>query len=68
MPPVLIQRFMLNLRSFDICADLSTSGDHRLSADLSVQFRRPSSFLGNIGESVDIGEDGEGIADTEYRE
>lgn len=54
-----MNRFIINLRSFDHQdAYKSTRGPN--SARISeVQFRAPRSLLGNIGESLDLGPWGE---------
>ncbi|GJF00642.1 hypothetical protein PsYK624_169360 [Phanerochaete sordida] len=61
MPMVLIQRFMLNIRQLDRVTEI---GEDSWSAELSsvgsIDFRVPSHFLGNIGEPLDCGHDGEG--------
>ncbi|EKM56281.1 uncharacterized protein PHACADRAFT_207561 [Phanerochaete carnosa HHB-10118-sp] len=55
MPPVLVQRFMLNLRQLSHASDEISSGNEH-SSSRSVNFRLPSDFLGNIGESLDHGQ------------
>lgn len=57
MPPVLVQRFMLNLRGLNRTADSTHASDRGLPS-ASVAFVVPSGFLGNIGEPLDHGEDG----------
>ncbi|EKM60203.1 uncharacterized protein PHACADRAFT_189335 [Phanerochaete carnosa HHB-10118-sp] len=56
MPPLLIQRFILNLRQLNPTAQASeNNSDARHFSRFSVNFRVPSDFLGNIGESLDHG-------------
>lgn len=54
MPPLLVQRFLLNLRRLD-----HRTGNVESYADnfsrFSVSFRIPSELLGNIGEPLDHG-------------
>ncbi|GJE98349.1 hypothetical protein PsYK624_145770 [Phanerochaete sordida] len=54
LPPILIQRFMLNLRQFGQheMPGQSTLDDTIATADLNMQFRVPSHLLGNIGEPL----------------
>ncbi|GJE99246.1 hypothetical protein PsYK624_154960 [Phanerochaete sordida] len=52
LPPVLVQRFMLNLRQFGQ-ANTPTGTTEWHSSRFSVSFRVPSDILGNIGEPLD---------------
>ena len=52
-PAVLINRFLLNLRTFKTGSyEAATTQPSQVS---SIGFRTPESFLGNIGESLDHG-------------
>ncbi|EKM56285.1 uncharacterized protein PHACADRAFT_207564 [Phanerochaete carnosa HHB-10118-sp] len=54
MPAVLVQRFMLNLRQLSFHTDDQESiSDAQHFSLLSINFRAPSDFLGNIGEPLD---------------
>ncbi|EKM60199.1 uncharacterized protein PHACADRAFT_203457 [Phanerochaete carnosa HHB-10118-sp] len=56
MPPLLIQRFILNLRQLNSTAQASeNNSDAQHFSRFSVSFRVPSDFLGNIGEPLDRG-------------
>ncbi|EKM56346.1 uncharacterized protein PHACADRAFT_207607 [Phanerochaete carnosa HHB-10118-sp] len=55
LPPLLVQRFILNLRQLDYAANESSS-DAQHSSHFSVRFGVPSDFLGNIGEPLDHGQ------------
>ncbi|EKM56299.1 uncharacterized protein PHACADRAFT_207577 [Phanerochaete carnosa HHB-10118-sp] len=55
MPPLLVQRFMLNLRQLNHTASQSSSDPQHFSR-FSVSFRVPSDLLGNIGEPLDHGQ------------
>ena len=52
-PPVLINRFLIDLRSLDTSNQLSTDGGVPNLSHFSVNFRIPETTLGNIGESLD---------------
>lgn len=72
IPPILVQRFMLNLRAFSGPgrADSGESDAAHFSR-FSISFRVPSDFLGNIGEplgrsSHDLLSEGEDDAATEW--
>ena len=49
-PAILINRFIMNLRSLDTAGNMSTTKS--LPAEITLGFRQPVSFLGNIGESL----------------
>ncbi|EKM56280.1 uncharacterized protein PHACADRAFT_193899 [Phanerochaete carnosa HHB-10118-sp] len=55
MPPLLVQRFMLNLRQVNPAARGRSSEQSR-SRISSIIFRASSDFLGNIGEPLDHGQ------------
>ena len=52
-PSVLIQRFMLNLREVGTSANTTSMTGTEQPSGSDANFRVPSSFLGNIGESLD---------------
>lgn len=52
-PPILIQRFMLNLRQFNKSEHPHTNSDAQHFSRFAVNLRVPSNFLGNIGEQLD---------------
>lgn len=52
-PPLLIQRFMLNLRQFNKTDNVESNSDAQHFSRFSIDFRVPSDFLGNIGEHLD---------------
>ncbi|GJE85325.1 hypothetical protein PsYK624_014040 [Phanerochaete sordida] len=60
VPPLLISRFILNLRrAADDSAHLagaSPSSDWEESQFSAVSFRIPTTFVGNMGEPLDIGD------------
>ena len=47
-----MQRFMLNLRQLGKTDSTETSSDAQHSSHFSIDFRAPSDFLGNLGESL----------------
>ncbi|EKM60225.1 uncharacterized protein PHACADRAFT_246073 [Phanerochaete carnosa HHB-10118-sp] len=54
LPPLLVQRFILNLRQHDYNAQASeNNSDAQHVSRLTMSFRVPSDFLGNIGEPLD---------------
>ncbi|GJE98347.1 hypothetical protein PsYK624_145750 [Phanerochaete sordida] len=54
MPPLLVQRFMLNLRQLDkVNEESAVNAQH--SSRFSLSFRAPSTLIGNIGEPLDHG-------------
>ena len=56
-PPLLVARFMLNLRQLDEEANTTTRAEHQSFSALN--FRHPTSrILGNVGEPIDDGETG----------
>ncbi|EKM57646.1 uncharacterized protein PHACADRAFT_251384, partial [Phanerochaete carnosa HHB-10118-sp] len=55
LPPVLINRFMINLRAVDSDALEPSYGSDEQRGLSTLQFRRPANFLGNIGESLQDG-------------
>ncbi|GJE93846.1 hypothetical protein PsYK624_100100 [Phanerochaete sordida] len=59
LPPIFVNRFILNLRSHDATSGAGnmTTGDARLSRFSAPNFRVPDSFLGNIGEPLEAGQD-----------
>ena len=56
-PPVLMNRFIINLRSLSTTPDLSqsSSGRQHWSRFSAPNFHIPDSFLGNIGEDLQDG-------------
>ncbi|EKM56266.1 uncharacterized protein PHACADRAFT_207547 [Phanerochaete carnosa HHB-10118-sp] len=56
MPPLLVQRFILNLRQLNLGAMTESNSDARHFSRFSVNFRMPSDLLGNIGEPLDHGQ------------
>ncbi|EKM56360.1 uncharacterized protein PHACADRAFT_207614 [Phanerochaete carnosa HHB-10118-sp] len=73
MPAILVQRFMLNLRQLGHTSG-EISSDPEPSSRLSMNFRVPSDFLGNIGEPLDysqsekIHEDGDITTEDQHEE
>lgn len=59
LPPLLVQRFMLNLRQLSAPPVDSAAANVADLSRFSVHFRVPSDFLGNIGEPLAHG-DGDG--------
>ncbi|EKM56295.1 uncharacterized protein PHACADRAFT_207575 [Phanerochaete carnosa HHB-10118-sp] len=55
MPPLLVQRFILNLRQLNRTAGEDNSDAQQFSR-LSISFRMSSGFLGNIGELLEYGQ------------
>ena len=53
---MLVHRFMLNLRQLNQINNTQTDSDPRHFSRLSIDFRVPSAFLGNIGEPLDHGQ------------
>ncbi|GJE96337.1 hypothetical protein PsYK624_125310 [Phanerochaete sordida] len=53
MPPVLVQRFIMNLRRPDSEEHEAAAGQSGTGS--SINFRPPSTFLGNLGEPLDHG-------------
>ncbi|EKM60189.1 uncharacterized protein PHACADRAFT_246036 [Phanerochaete carnosa HHB-10118-sp] len=57
LPPLLVQRFILNLRQLGPATEASEPGfGAQHVSRLSLRFGVPSDFLGNIGESLDHGQ------------
>ena len=55
-PPILMNRFLINLRSIDTDPSASANSDPaHFSRFTDPNFRVPPSFLGNIGESLQYG-------------
>ncbi|GJE99216.1 hypothetical protein PsYK624_154650 [Phanerochaete sordida] len=55
-PPILVQRFMLNLREFNSAESAEGNSDFEHFSRFSVSFRVPSGFMGNIGQPLDHGQ------------
>ncbi|EKM57643.1 uncharacterized protein PHACADRAFT_206528 [Phanerochaete carnosa HHB-10118-sp] len=56
LPPVLINRFMINLRTIDSeMPDYSLHIGDQQRRQATLQFRRPANRLGNIGETLQDG-------------
>lgn len=53
-PPLLVQRFILNLRQLN--HTVNTNSDAQHFSRFSVSFRVPPNFIGNIGEPLDNGQ------------
>ncbi|GJE99206.1 hypothetical protein PsYK624_154550 [Phanerochaete sordida] len=52
-PPILVQRFMLNLREFNKSERAEDNSDPEHFSRFSVSFRVPSDFLGTIGQPLE---------------
>ena len=69
-PPVLMNRFMINLKSLSTTRSSQGSSAGHLSRFSAPNFRIPDSFLGNIGEDLQHGHehaDGDNEEDHEMR-
>lgn len=69
LPPILVNRFILNLRSFDAASSASqaVTADAHLSKFSAPNFRvQPDSFLGNIGEPLEAGVTEDTYDDDDY--
>ncbi|EKM60224.1 uncharacterized protein PHACADRAFT_203473 [Phanerochaete carnosa HHB-10118-sp] len=66
MPPLLVQRFILNLRQLSPTAEASeNNSDAQHFSRSSISFRVPSDFLGNMGESLDHGQSERVVEDSD---
>ncbi|EKM57670.1 uncharacterized protein PHACADRAFT_192806 [Phanerochaete carnosa HHB-10118-sp] len=66
LPPMLIHRFMINLRTVDSEAlNYSMHLTNRQQEQSTVQFRRPTNRLGNIGEMLQSAWDNDGPTNEE---
>ncbi|GJE90431.1 hypothetical protein PsYK624_065640 [Phanerochaete sordida] len=55
LPPVLMNRFIINLRSLDTTAEPQASSHAQRWSQFSVpNFRVPESLLGNVGEDLEV--------------
>lgn len=63
-PPLLVQRFMLNLGQLGTADESSSDTWH--SPRFSLSFQMSSNFLGNIGESLDHSQSEQVQDDSDY--
>ena len=63
-----MNRFMLNLRSFKVANCCQSDSDHQELSDHPLEFKVQESFLGNIGEPLEISHDGEDEYDASLGE